>query len=254
MESPAARATPMTRGRSQPGLTRRFEFDRDTFAFANELVWEYRLDPVTGRMRTLRSDPPPTYAHRCFVMVRSARQFFHHAHFEPEAPRVDATIYRRLIRAVVARDPRRPAPDGGRVAIPGYAGLRAFSEAQAALLKAECGGAWQSYCLWSHWRMVFPFSRRHQARLAGQLAAGVERAPIVHLVRFPSLTINHGIVLFAAGETSLGARFAAYDPNVPAQPAELTYDAAQRTFFFPRNHYWAGGRVDVLEVYRGGLG
>jgi hypothetical protein len=244
----------MSSGRDDSVGARRFEFDRDTFAFANELVWEYRLDLVTGRMRTLRNDPPPTYAHRCFVMVRSARQFFYHARFEPEAPPADAATYRRLIRAVVARDPCRPGLEAERVIIPGYMGLRAFSGAHAALLKAGCGGAWQSYCLWSHWRMVFPFSRRHQARMARQLAAGVARAPIVHLVRFPSLTINHGIVLFEVQETGLGARFAAYDPNVPAQPAELTYDAAQRTFFFPRNHYWAGGRVDVLEVYRGAFG
>lgn len=115
---------------------RRFQFERDTFAFHNELVWEYRFDPATCRPTTCRNEPPPTYAHRCFVMVRSARQFFYHARFD-------------------------------------------FIETEAAI------------------------------------------------------------------------RFVAYDPNIQEHPAELTYDRARRTFFLLPNHYWAGGRVDVVEVYRG---
>lgn len=233
--------------------TRAFDFPRDTFAFANELVWEYRFDPVSGALATFENDPPPTYAHRCFVMVRSARQFFYHARFEPELPPPDDAECRRLIRAVVARSPRRPGAAQTRVVIPGFAGLRAFSAARGGLLKAECGGAWQSYVLRSHWRMVFPISRRHQERTAVQLqeALRARPAPVVHLVRFPQLTINHALLLISGEPTPAGLRFAAYDPNLPAQPAELTYDAATRTFHFPRNHYWAGGRVDVIEVYRG---
>ena len=40
---------------------RRFCFERDTFAFAHELVWKYHFDPVTGVMSTRKTDPPPTY-------------------------------------------------------------------------------------------------------------------------------------------------------------------------------------------------
>jgi hypothetical protein len=232
---------------------RRFQFERDTFAFANELIWEYRFDPATGTVTTLRNYPPPNYAHRCFVLVRSARQFFYHAAFEPSRPRADAQTYRKLMRKVVSRSPRKPSPIAEKVVIPGYDCLRSFSEAQAALLKAECGGAWQSYALRSHWRMVFPISRRHQERMAQQLVRsfGECPAPIVHLVRFPQLTINHGIVLFDFAETESAIRFSAYDPNIPARPAELTYQRAERAFLWPRNHYWAGGRTDVIEVYRG---
>lgn len=232
-----------------------FQFDRDTFAFANELYWEYRLDPATGRVTTFRNEPPPTYAHRCFVMVRSARQFFYHAIFAPDQPRADAPAYRRLIRQVVSRSPRQPSPAERKIVIPGYDGLRAFSQAQAALLKAECGGPWQSYFLRSHWRMILPISRRHQERMAGQLAraVGEPRPAVVHLVRFPQLTINHGIVLFDLAQTNTGIRFTAYDPNVPAHPAELIYQRTERTFLFPRNHYWAGGPVNVIEVYCGWL-
>jgi hypothetical protein len=232
-----------------------FQFERDTFAFANELVWEYRCDPATGKTTTFRNEPPPTYAHRCFVMVRSARQFFYHVRFEPSRAMADERTYRGLIREVVSRSPRRPSPDTDKLVIPGCDSLRSFSQAQAALLKAECGGAWQSYFLRSHWRMILPMPRRHQERMARHLVEVFPKrvAPIVHLVRFPQLTINHGIVLYDFTETGAEIRFTAYDPNVPEHPSELIYDRATRTFLFPRNHYWNGGRVDVVEVYRGWL-
>jgi hypothetical protein len=234
---------------------RSFQFERDTFSFANGLVWEYRFDPATGKTTTFRNEPAPAYAHRCFVMVRSARQFFYHARFEPARAVADERTYRGLIREIVSRSPRQPSADPDKLLIPGYDSLRSFSQAQAPLLQAECGGAWQSYFLRSHWRMILPMPRGHQERLARHLVEVFPKriAPIVHLVRFPQLTINHGIVLFDFTETGAEIRFAAYDPNVPEHPSELIYDCAKRTFLFPRNHYWNGGRVDVVEVYRGWL-
>jgi len=136
-----------------------FLFERDSFSFANELLWQYRFDPVTGAMSTFRTAPAPAYAHRCFVMVRSARQFFYHAHFDPELPGATAHTYRRLIREVVSRNPRGTGAGQPRVAIPGYDCLRSFSREHEPLLKAECGSAWESYVVRSHWRMVFPIWR-----------------------------------------------------------------------------------------------
>ena len=184
-------------------------------------------------------------------MVRSARQFFYHARFEPAQAAADERTYRRLIRGVVSRSPRRPSVDADKLVIPGYDGLRSFSQAQAALLKAECGGAWQSYVLRSHRRMILPISRRHQESMAAQLTRSlpVRRAVIAHIFRFPQLTINHGIVLYDLAETETGLRFTAYDPNQPQQPTELNYHRADRTFYFPRNHYWAGGQVNVVEAF-----
>ena len=230
---------------------RRFEFDRDTFAFANELVWEYRLDPATQKMISRKNNPPPTYAHRCFVLVRSARQFFYHAWFNPSLSVADETTYRRIVREVVSRNPRKVSAEDRRVVVPGYESLRKFSLAQPALLKANCGGAWQSYVLRSHRRMILPVSRRHQEKMAAQLARSLpaRRAVIAHLFRFPQLTINHGIVLYEMAETETGLRFTAYDPNQPGQPTELNYHRAGRTFHFPRNHYWAGGPVNVVEAF-----
>jgi hypothetical protein len=102
--------------------------------------------------------------------------------------------------------------------------------------------------------MVLPIWRGHQARTAHDLALALAggRAPIVHLVRFPQLTINHGIILYHLEETGSVMQFAAYDPNIPAHPTELTYHRAERTFTYSPNHYWAGGRVDVIQVYRAG--
>ena len=120
---------------------RAFLFERDTFAFAHELVWEYRFDSATGALTTARANPPPTYYHRCFVMVRSVRQFFCHARFEPGLPSADAATCRRLIRAVVSRNPRRISAEPDRVVVPGYDGLRALSRTWEPLLKAECGAA-----------------------------------------------------------------------------------------------------------------
>jgi hypothetical protein len=232
---------------------RSFQFERDTFAFANELIWVYRFDPVTGRMTTTRSEPPPTYSHRCFVVVRAARQFFYHAQFDPAAPSADAPTYSALIREVVRRNPRRASAPAERVVIPGYDGLRSFSRAHERLLKAECGSAWASYFLRSHWRMVFPVRRAQQERTARQLQRALRErvAPIVHLFRFPRITINHGTILFGAAESDGEIRFEAYDPNIPEHPVSLRYNRTTRTFHFPRASYWPGGPLQVIEIFCG---
>ena len=103
--------------------------------------------------------------------------------------------------------------------------------------------------------MVFPIWARHQEQMMHQLKQALRErpAPIVHLFRFPRVTINHGIVLFGVSETEQAVEFDAYDPNIPEHPAKLIYERAARAFYFPKAHYWAGGRVSVIEVYRGGL-
>jgi len=230
-----------------------FEFERDTLTFANELVWEYRVDPLSGQVKPRRNERPPEYTHRCFVMARSVRQFFCHARFDPDQPVATEETYRSLIRAVVRRSPRVPSADNARVVVPGYDSLRTLSHAQSTLLKAECGPPWQSYFVWSHWRMVFPIRRRHQQRLADRLrqALRTRPPPIVHLFRFPRITINHALVLFGATESEREVQFDAYDPNIPAHPVKLRYDRVTRTFSFPPTHYWGGGPVSVTEAYSG---
>jgi hypothetical protein len=188
-------------------------------------------------------------------MVRSARQFLFHARFDPQRPAAKPEVYRQLVREIISRSPRHASADKDRVVVPGYDSLRTFSRAQETVLKAACGGAWQSYVLRSHWRMIVPVWRSHQKNMAGRLARSLAdaRAPIVHVFRFPKITINHGIILYGLTETDGGLRFDAYDPNIPDHPTELNYHKAERAFYLPRNHYWAGGRVNVVEVYCGWL-
>jgi len=176
-------------------IPRRFDFARDTFAFANELLWEYRLDTASGKMNFRRREPKPDYAHRCFVLTRVARQFLYHARFDAGQKIVGDNIYSNLIRKILSQNPRMPSESP--VVVPGFPGLREFSLEKEKLLKSECGGAWRSYVLRSHWRMLFPISRAHQNQTANELLAEIKNnfSPIVHLVKFPSLTINHFVLM-----------------------------------------------------------
>jgi hypothetical protein len=239
---------------AQPCLTSRdFDFRADTFSYANELVWEYRFDSQTGKPAIQKRNPPPTYAHHCFVVVRSARQFFLHAAFEPDRGPLDSSGYIPLIRAVVARSARHGSASHERVRFAGFANLRQFSAVCPEVLRAHCGGAWQSYVQRGNWRMVFPFSRRHQDQMAGQLCRAVEfkRLPIVHVVTFPRLTINHVLMLIEAAVSHQTIEFHAYDPNIPERLLTLLYNRRERCFEFPRTHYFIGGRVNLYEIYCG---
>ena len=229
---------------------RRFDFDRDTFAYANELVWEYHFDE-RGRWVHQPREPKPGYTHHCFVVARTAKQFFAHARFDAALPIADERTYRRLVDRVVSRSPRRETPDEQRIVIPGYSNLREFSAAWTKLLQSECGGAWQSYFQRGHWRMIWPFSRRHQRKTAEELLAGLKQnhPAVVHVVCFPSLKINHAILLFDAVPAGTEIRFAAYDPNSPGKPETLTFDRATRSFSLPTNFYFPGGRVNVYRIY-----
>lgn len=235
---------------AQTPFERPFRFEEDSFAFANELVWSYAYD-TEGTWRATGRARDASYTHRCFVLARSARQFFQHARFDPTRPAPGKEELRRLVHRVVRTSPRLRLPEDERVVIPGFASLRELSLAQEALLKEELGGAIWSYNQRGNWRMVMPFGRGHQEQTAASLvsALGERRPPIVHLVRFPRIAINHAVVIYAYGETGEAIRFSAYDPNAPEQPVTLTFDRATRTFTLPQNAYFRGGRVDVYEIY-----
>ncbi len=229
---------------------RPFDFHTDSFAYANQLVWEYHYDE-NGKWVHHRREPPADYTRHCFVVARSARQFFQNARFDAAQPIATDAEYHRLVHRVVSIDPTHPPSEDKKVVIPGYANLRDFSAAHEALVKYECGGWWQSYVQRGHWRMILPFSRGSQEHTVERLVDDLKdnRPPVVHVVRFPQLTINHAILLFAAKETDKDIVFSVYDPNKPEEPKTLTYDRATRTFNFPSNDYWPGGQVNVYEVY-----
>ena len=240
-----------TRGRSDPAhASRQFDFATDTFSYPNELVWEYRYD-ANGKWTTRRRDVPPSYYQHCFVVSRSACQFFENAKFDPSLPKLAQKDYRRLVRRLVSIDARKSLPEDRKIVFPGYPDLRSFSQANERLLKAECGGAWRCYVQRGNWRMIFPFSRHQQERMAAKLESELDRkgVAVVHLVRFPQLTINHAVLVFEARPEPKSVEFMTYDPNEPSKPVTITFDRASRTFFLPPNSYFPGGRVDVYPIY-----
>jgi hypothetical protein len=238
-----------------PANDRPFDFHGDTFAYANELEWDYRTDFRTGTTTTSSRDVEPSYSRHCIVMARTARQFFQFARFEPKAPLADDETYRALVHGVISRSPSETLPERERIVIPGFANLRQFSTVKERLLKAEIGGWAGSYFQLGNWRMVFPFSRGHQEDTAHAMLGEVRthRPPIVHLVRFPRITINHGVVVYGAKESAGEIRFDVYDPNEPEEPTVLVYDKGSRSFSFPPNRYFGGGPLDVYEIFRDGI-
>ena len=233
--------------------TRKFDFFRDTFAFRNELFWEYLVDEKTGAVTTRKNDPPPTYAHHCFVLVRAAKQFSLHARFDSSQPESNPTDYAQKIRAVLARHLAKPSPDSDRIFFPGFEGLREFSSAHEQTLKASLGGSWQSYVNRRHWKMLVPYTRRsiesEANHLISQVAKG--RTPVVHIFRFPQIAINHAVLIFGVEQSADRVTFLTYDPNLPATPSTLLYSKTDCRFDLPRNIYWAGGYVKVYETFTG---
>jgi hypothetical protein len=58
------------------------------------------------------------------------------------------------------------------------------------------------------------------------------------------------MVLFEAEESAATIRFQAYDPNDPEKPSVLSYERGKKMFSLPANLYWAGGFLNVIEIYR----
>ena len=154
---------------------------------------------------------------------------------------------------VLARSPRAWSAAPEKVVIPGYADLYSFSVDNEALLKEEGGGAWQSFLQRGNWRMVFPFSARHQERTAHELVRALEqgRPPLVHVVWFPETRINHALLLFNWQRCGEQIQFLGYDPNQVDRPVRLYYVPNERQFRFQVTPYFAGGPVKVYTIYRG---
>jgi hypothetical protein len=230
----------------EPANDRPFRFKRDSVAFDNLLESK---PPPPGTPGT----PEDRYTLHCFVLTRSARQFFQFARFDSSKRRLNDDGYRKLIQQVIAHDPSEPtATREQRIVIPGYKSLYSFSADKENLLKDELGSAAESFFQRGNWRMVFPFSHDHQEETALSMLAEIKRnrPPVVHLATFPVITINHAVLLYGAAETKSAIRFLVYDPNDASTPANLIYDRDKRSFIFPKNKYFAGGEVDAYEIYK----
>jgi hypothetical protein len=234
------------------GPVRAFDFRRDTFSFVNELYWVYDVDPDSGET-THRPREGVENGQRCVTMARGVRQFFYGAVFDPQQPHVSDEAYRSLIEQVLDTDPRQTHPSPNPVTIPGYSDLRAFSRDHAAALQEGLGGRWRGYAQRGNWRMIYPFAPRQHRATAAELASDLAMGhpPIVHIVNFPRITINHTVVLFDVESGPTEIRFHAYDPNDSEQPGLLVFDRATATFRFSSTDYFSGGTVKAYEIYDG---
>ncbi len=230
---------------------RTFDFARDHFAFANETVWNY----VNGEVLPRETEPAPGtehYTRRCFVVSRAALQFWKFARFDREGwPLGDKDLADR-IRQVAALDVwETPLPMRDRVVFPGYDSLYAISKAHPRVFEQNIGLGWPTYFRFGNMRIVFPPTRGDQKNLQEELeqtlALGYPK--LLWLVNFPSLSINHAVVVYSTRQQGGEFIYHVYDPNYYDSPKTLRYDTATRTFFYQPTFYFKGGKVDARAVY-----
>lgn len=223
-----------------------FSFYRDTFAFENELLWDYQVSS-NGTLRIQKRSPRPSYFNRCFPLIQSARKFHYHARFDSIGQRSTNSAV-EAVGEILDRDSKERSPEPVRIS--GHSGLRSFSTEHQKLLKANCGTLVQSYIQRGNWRVVFPFTRSGQHKEAQRYVNNLvnDQLPIVHIADLPRL--NHALLIYHSVTEGNTTFFHCYDPNDNAKPGLLLYHHPSRTFFLPRTPYYPGGPVNVYEVYR----
>ena len=216
-----------------------FSFATDTFAFANMI-------------RERQPDRPDLYANYCFVLARGLRQFRSFARFEPTAPRVDHDEYVRRVRAVTSHAPwAAPLPPAERVVIPGFANLRAFSAAEEDAVKAGLNGRFWTWVHWTNWRVGFPMPDGQQASVLetvlDEIAAG--RLAQLLITNWPKYELNHTVVAYAYRPVDDGVELIVWDPNDPATPGAVRFDARQEHFIASRIYDTRVGPIRVFRMY-----
>ena len=222
---------------SPPDLLR---FGVDTFAFANE-------------SRSNNPGKPDLYANYCFVMARAVIQFQRFARFDPVAPRLSPDEYGARIKQVVAHAPwEDPLPADDRIVIPGYASLFQFSRDQEAVVKTGLVGRFWTLVHWTNWRVVFPFPRWEQERVAREALAelGAGRPVQLLVTNFPTWELNHTVLAYAYRLDPAGnVVFTVYDPNDPHEPGRVTFDRAERRFEASRLYDTHPGPIRAFRMY-----
>jgi len=232
---------------------RPFCYETDRFAFANETVWNY----VEGEVRPQTEREPATvrrYTHHCFVMVRAALQFWKFARFESAGAPLPNDELARRIRQVCARHVwLPPLPDTERIVFPGFGNLREISASAAGIFQDNMGAAWPVYFRIGNSPITFPVSGKAKTRLNGEMLRDLEAGypTLLWLYNFPSLSINHTVLVYQATHEQDCVRYQVYDPNYADAPKELRFDSATQTFTFEPTFYFKGGSVTPRAVYRG---
>jgi hypothetical protein len=234
-----------------------FRFARDTFAFANETVFEYEHGVAHLRKPSATEKKRRPYNNRCFVMSRAAMQFRKFARFDPHAAPLDDLALTGRIRAITGRPAWRDAlPAAQRIIIPGHPSLRALSRARGRILQDNIGIGWTTYLRFGSSRMLYQFTRGYQERTHAELDATLARRElfVAHLSTFPNLSINHAVLVYARVAASPKSsrrveRYRVYDPNHPNGPRELTWSPTTHAFAYQKDRDFVGGFVRVYQVY-----
>ncbi len=232
---------------------RPFQYATDTFSFANETVWNY-VDGTVQKPTT--KTEKRDYTRRCFVVTRAAVQFWKFAKFEPDLPPLAPDLLPDRIRQVTERDVwLPPLPPGQRIAFPGYANLREISKANASVFQANIGLGWPVYFRAGNMPIIVPIGRDTEAELNTEIFRDLQMnyPTIVWLYNFPSLNINHVLVIISGTNDGDKFHYKVYDPNYATGPRNLDFDVPSRTFTYQRTFYFKGGPVEARAIYRGVL-
>ena len=232
-----------------------FNFARDTFGFANETIFDYRAGVAYERPASSGRHRPKRYTSHCFVMSRAVVQFKKFARFEPRLAPVDDTELARRIHLVCGQHPWESSwPADRQIVIPGYQDLRELSEKRARVVQENIGLGWPTYFRPGNWRMVMLHSHGYQAIEQAEMEDALRRGEffVAYLTTFPSLSINHAVLVYShrspvRKEETL--RYWVYDPNHPEKPRKLDYSPIKREFFFEKDWDFVGGFVRVYHVY-----
>jgi hypothetical protein len=230
-----------------------FCFDRDTVGFANATVFEYREGHPYLRQR--EKGEPKRYTRRCFVLCRTTMQFQKFARFDPHAAPLDDNALAARIRSVTRRAVwGRPLPADQRVVFPGYANLRAMSEARREVVRANIGLGWPTYFRLGNFRMLFQHDSSYHKETHANLNAALARGELFvgFLTTYPRLSINHAVLVYKREPASQNdgiERYLVYDPNHPEAPRGLTWSSRDRAFAYQKDWDFIGGSVRVYQIY-----
>ena len=231
----------------------KFYFDRDTFAFANQTVFEYHEGHAS--LRKSSATKRDAYNRHCFVMSRTAVQFKKFARFEPRsAPLDDASLADRIRNLTRQATWTEPLPNNQRIVFPGYKDLKEMSKARRELVQLNIGHGWPSYFRISNVRMMFEEGAGYQERTHRELNAMLARGElfVAFLTTYPRFSINHSVLIYKLKSSSANPgvdHYLVYDPNHPEAPRNLSWSARDRSFSYEKDWDFIGGPVRVYQVY-----
>jgi hypothetical protein len=231
---------------------RAFDYPRDTYAFKNETVWNYGGGTVQGGPDSTKNQRQ--YTRRCFVLSRSIVQFWKFARFDPAGKPLDDPALAARIRQVTERSVWLPIlADKDRVVFPGYHDLREASADRPDVFRENVGLGWPIYFRPGNFPITVPVDRSTEARVNREMVRDIQKnyPTIIWAYRFPSLKLNHVLVVYTYTRDANAYHYLVYDPNYDDRAGHLDYDIKTRSFSYQPTYYFKGGYVNVRAIYRG---